>query len=165
MGVPSEADTVLCLRFGRRSQTRALARSAISRRLEQIGSRGSGREKSGDVRGSASRAKDPPAGRRSIGMDDNQTVEHPIAEGAAGDQFFVAYRERCGGVSVNAYAFKKTPEQKTKGGATIAAGLALGECLWSGCLRDGKWSGIIGRPGTKALSIAEAWIKKNTEVK
>jgi hypothetical protein len=96
-------------------------------------------------------------------MDDTETIELPIAEGPAGDQFFVAYRERCGGVSVNAFAFKKTPEQKTKGGATIAAGIALGECVWSGCLRNSKWSGIIGRPGPKVLGMAQAWVKKNTE--
>ncbi len=145
------------------SRTHALARTVSCEPREPNGLRGSGREKSGGARGSVSRAKDSPVGRRSIGMDDNQTVEHPIAEGSAGDTFFVAYRERCDGVSVNAFAFKKTPEQKTKGGATIAAGIALGECVWSGCLRDGKWSGIIGRPGAKVLAMAQAWIKKNTE--
>lgn len=145
------------------SRTHALARTVSCEPRGPNGLRGSGREKSGGVRGSVSRVKDSQVGRRSIGMDDTETIELPIAEGPAGDQFFVAYRERCGGVSVNAFAFKKTPEQKTKGGATIAAGIALGECVWSGCLRNSKWSGIIGRPGPKVLGMAQAWVKKNTE--
>ena len=76
---------------------------------------------------------------------------------------WVRLESRCAGVSVMAYTYRRAPEQKTRGGATVEGGISLGECLWSGCFRGGKWSGLIGRPGTRALSIAEAWVKKNTE--
>jgi len=98
-------------------------------------------------------------------MDDNQTDDLPIAEGISGDTFLVAYRERCDGVSVMAYTYRRAPEQKTRGGSTVEGGIALGECLWTGCLRDGKWSGLIGRPNAKVLAMAQAWVKKSTETK
>ncbi len=87
------------------------------------------------------------------------SIAQPIAEAAVGDQWLIAHATP-NGVDVLAYRYRKTPEQRTKGGATIAAGIALGACVWCGRVRRGEWSGLVGEPRPDVLARAWRFVEK-----
>ncbi len=86
------------------------------------------------------------------------SVDHPVAEGARDGLWLVAYAAPCGGLDVMAYRYRRAPQQRTDGGATIAAGVDLGACVWCGRVRDGRWSGVVGEPRASVLASAWRWV-------
>lgn len=87
------------------------------------------------------------------------TADRPIAEGAHDGLWFVAYAAPCGGVDVLAHRFRRVPQTTTATGATIAAGVDLGACVWCGRVREGRWSGVVGEPPREALARAWQWVQ------
>ena len=84
----------------------------------------------------------------------------PLAEGAMGDLWLVAYATADGAVDVLAYRYRRTPAQVLPKGAPIAAGIALGACAWSGRLRGDTWLSTVGEPNERLSKGAAAWLAR-----
>lgn len=74
------------------------------------------------------------------------TLAHPIAEGAHGGWWLVAYAAAGGAVDVIAF------RRNAHGG--------LGVTAWAGRLRGAKWLSVIGEPSRGSLDAAAAWVRK-----
>ena len=84
----------------------------------------------------------------------------PLAEGAMGDLWLVAYATTDGAVDVLAYRYRRTPAQVLPKGAPIAAGIALGACAWSGRLRGDMWLSTVGEPNERLLKSTATWLAR-----
>lgn len=70
----------------------------------------------------------------------------PVAEGAAGDLWCVAYPSSDGGVDVYAYRYQR------RGEAVVTTA-----CLYAGHVRRGRWACEIGDPHPRALRAVREW--------